>query len=61
VHEIEARLRHRIQPGDDIYFDICDSILLPQLYIPALLLPDQRLREAFAAKAQKRKPQFKGR
>ncbi|MFA5762741.1 MAG: ATP-dependent helicase [Bacilli bacterium] len=23
VHEIEARLRHHIQPGDDIYFDIC--------------------------------------
>ncbi|HZL19993.1 MAG TPA: ATP-dependent helicase [Polyangia bacterium] len=23
VHEIEARLRHHIQPGDDLYFDIC--------------------------------------
>lgn len=23
VHEIEARLRHHIQPGDDVYFDIC--------------------------------------
>jgi DNA helicase-2/ATP-dependent DNA helicase PcrA len=23
VHEIEARVRHHIQPGDDIYFDIC--------------------------------------
>src|SRR5437899_12705696 len=22
VHEIEARLRHHIQPGDDLYFDI---------------------------------------
>ena len=23
VHEIEARLRHHIQPGDDLYFDVC--------------------------------------
>ena len=23
VHEIEARLRHHIQPGDDAYYDIC--------------------------------------
>ena len=23
VHEIERRLRHHIQPGDDRYFDIC--------------------------------------
>ena len=23
VHEIEARLRHHIQPGDDAYFDVC--------------------------------------
>lgn len=23
VHEIEARLRHHIQPGDDVYFDVC--------------------------------------
>ena len=23
VHEIEARLRHHIQPGDDSYYDIC--------------------------------------
>ena len=23
VHEIEARLRHHIQPGDDAYYDVC--------------------------------------
>jgi DNA helicase-2/ATP-dependent DNA helicase PcrA len=23
VHEIEARLRYHIQPGDDLYFDVC--------------------------------------
>ncbi|MEQ1492242.1 MAG: UvrD-helicase domain-containing protein [Terricaulis sp.] len=23
VHEIESRLRHHIQPGDDAYYDVC--------------------------------------
>src|SRR3989442_11838771 len=23
VYEIEARLRHHLQPGDELYFDIC--------------------------------------
>lgn len=36
VHEIEARLRHNIQPGDDIYFDICTvhSFCLNHIFRP---------------------------
>lgn len=36
VHEIEARLRHHIQPGDDIYFDICTihSFCLSHIFRP---------------------------
>jgi DNA helicase-2/ATP-dependent DNA helicase PcrA len=36
VHEIEARLRHHIQPGDDIYFDICTihSFCLNHIFRP---------------------------
>lgn len=36
VHEIEARLRHHIQPGDDIYYDICTihSLCLNHIFRP---------------------------
>ncbi len=36
VHEIETRLRHHIQPGDDIYFDICTihSFCLNHIFRP---------------------------
>jgi DNA helicase-2/ATP-dependent DNA helicase PcrA len=36
VHEIEARLRHHIQPGDDLYFDICTihSFCLNHIFRP---------------------------
>ena len=36
VHEIEARLRHHIQPGDDAYYDICTihSFCLNHIFRP---------------------------
>lgn len=36
VHEIEARLRHHIQPGDDVYYDICTihSFCLNHIFRP---------------------------
>lgn len=36
VHEIETRLRHHIQPGDDLYFDICTihSFCLNHIFRP---------------------------
>lgn len=36
VNEIEARLRHQIQPGDDIYYDICTihSFCLNHIFRP---------------------------
>lgn len=36
VHEIEARLRHHIQPGDEVYFDICTihSFCLNHIFRP---------------------------
>ena len=36
VHEIEARLRHHIQPGDDAYYDICtiQSFCLNHIFRP---------------------------
>ena len=36
VHEIEARLRHHIQPGDDSYYDICTihSFCLNHIFRP---------------------------
>ena len=36
VYEIEARLRHRIQPGDELYFDICTihSFCLNHIFRP---------------------------
>lgn len=36
VHEIEARLRHHIQPGDDAYYDVCTihSFCLNHIFRP---------------------------
>ena len=36
VHEIEARLRHHIQPGDDAYYNICTihSFCLNYIFCP---------------------------
>lgn len=36
VYEIEARLRHHIQPGDDVYYDICTihSFCLNHIFRP---------------------------
>jgi DNA helicase-2/ATP-dependent DNA helicase PcrA len=36
VHEIEARLRHHIQPGDELYYDICTihSFCLNHIFRP---------------------------
>lgn len=36
VHEIEARLRHHVQPGDDAYYDICTihSFCLNHIFRP---------------------------
>src|ERR1043165_8374449 len=36
VHEIEARLRYYMQPGDDLYFDVCTihSFCLNHIFRP---------------------------
>jgi DNA helicase-2/ATP-dependent DNA helicase PcrA len=36
VHEIETRLRHHIQPGDDLYYDVCTihSFCLNHIFRP---------------------------
>jgi DNA helicase-2/ATP-dependent DNA helicase PcrA len=42
VHEIEARLRQNIQPGDDVYYDICTihSFCLNHIFRPFCFLID---------------------
>ncbi len=42
VHEIEARLRHHIQPGDETYYDICTihSFCLNHIFRPYCHLVD---------------------